>query len=127
MSKTVYSSADRVESNMLCFAVCSQLMKSSIAVGCNISCKLNNFSYKNIVFQDLPYYRCLIQSCMWTLESLNSKQTHFVIPCIVDPMTNESKECSMIGRSQQIGPEMCWKGGFTELFDNRQASNIIGR
>jgi hypothetical protein len=45
----------------------------------------------------------------------------------VDSMTNKSKECSMIRRKPQIEAEMYWKGGFTELQDNRQTGNIVGR
>jgi hypothetical protein len=64
---------------------------------------------------------------MSTLESLHSKQSHVEIPNFVDPMTNESNECSMIWRRPQIEAEMYRKGGFTEQLDNRQASNIVGR
>jgi hypothetical protein len=118
MSKTAYSGADRVKSNILCVEVCSQLTKSSIVVGSIISCKVPNLPCKIIAFEDLPYYRCLIQSCMKTFEMLYTKQRHFEIPNFVDPMTDESQECSMIWSGPQITGEMYWKGGFTELLDN---------
>jgi hypothetical protein len=93
-------------------------MKSSMFVGCTISFKVTNFAYKIIAFGNMLYYLCLMQSFMTTHEMGHTKQRHFDITNFDYPMTDESKECTMIWRGLQIKAAMYWKGQFTELLDN---------